>query len=35
VREPPGRVPVLQDVPLPTSLPIDFDIVDLLLEERN
>ncbi len=35
VRQPLGRSPTLQDVPLPPPLPIDFDVVDLLLEERR
>lgn len=35
VREPLGRYTTLQDVPLPPALGVDFDIVDLLLEERQ
>ncbi len=35
VREPLGRSATLQDVPLPPPLGADFDVVDLLLEERQ
>lgn len=35
VREPLGRAPRLQDVPLPPPFPLDFDVVELLLEERQ
>ncbi len=35
VREPLGRYATLQDVPLPPPLGVDFDVVDLLLEERQ
>ena len=35
VREPIGRVKRLQDVTIPSPLPSDVDIVDLLMEERQ
>ncbi len=35
VRKPLPDAPALQDVALPPSLDLDFDIVDLLIEERQ
>lgn len=35
VREPLGRYPSLQKVPLPKGLKLDLDIADLLLEQRQ
>jgi prevent-host-death family protein len=35
VREPLGRYAKPSDVPLPPPLPLELDIVDLLLEERQ
>ncbi len=35
VRQPLGRAPSLQEVPLPPPIHLDGDIVELLLEERQ
>ncbi len=35
VRKPDPGAPALHDVPLPPSLDLDVDVVDLLLEERQ
>ncbi len=35
VREPLARYPSLREVPLPPPLPLDLDVVDLLMEERQ
>jgi len=35
VRQPVGKWPTLQDVPLPPRLKLDVDIVELLMEERQ
>lgn len=35
VRKPPPGAPALQDLELPGPAPLDFDVVDLLLEERQ
>ena len=35
VREPQGRAGSIHEVELPPPLPIDFDVVELLLEERQ
>jgi prevent-host-death family protein len=35
IRQPMGRYPSLQEVPLPAPLRLDVDIVDVLLEERQ
>lgn len=35
VREPAGRVTKPSDVPIPPPVPLDLDVVELLLEERQ
>jgi len=35
VRHPLGKSPTLQDVPLPRAMRLDFDIVDVLMEEQQ
>lgn len=35
IRKPPKGAPRLADIPLPPPLNLDFDIVELLLEERQ